>query len=445
MQKPSPSAKQRGISGRSRAESLLIALLWVMCFGVPTLAMAQDRQTTPTPTAQTAGTSAQREEPPPKALIEASDTPSAPLGNSEIPEATAATESSVLPPPHGVGQPHWEWIRKTSGELFAGDFHGMRDGVLYFDSDEVGDLQIDWVNIGEFFSRQPVTVVRLDHSSYTGSVLMRDGKTLTVDRDGKRVTMAKSDVLRINPTGDGGELDKWYLKSTLGFNLANATRDQTSLTWLTRIARNDDYTRYTLNYDLSYANATDSSGTQSDTANNQWGLTKLDVFVSKAFYVTAASLNAGYDILQNIRFRATPGAGVGFHILDGGPDFDLEVSGAYQYVHFDSVAAGDAGETHGGGGGYRLYFDWDPVPGLLGLELEHRGFIIYSVNNQDSNLNQSTFRTRAVIEVDLGLIFDLDITGIHDRVVKPVALSDGTVPQADTWTLTVGIGVELGT
>ncbi|MBW2462552.1 MAG: hypothetical protein JRH11_12965, partial [Deltaproteobacteria bacterium] len=119
--------------------------------------------------------------------------------------------------------------------------------------------------------------------------------------------------------------------------------------------------------------------------------------------------------------------------------------GAYQYTAFDSVRMGDDADTHGAGGSYRVYFDWDIVVGWLGLTLEHRGFIIYSdVTGAASEFSQSTFRTSAMLDIDLWNYFDLDITATWDRVLEPAPQADGTVPQPDTVTLVVGLSVEIG-
>jgi len=361
----------------------------------------------------------------------------------DAPRCDTCTALGAIPPTDGSGRPWWEWLRLKTGETIGGDFHGMRDGRLLFNSDEFGEVNLKWKSVREFYSSSPVTVVLMDYTTHVGPVRMDDNETVVVETAGGPVTVQKTNIMRINPSGLT-ELSNWYLNVSAGVNLANATVNQLAISGRTRIARDGEYTRLTLTHDFSFGRTQDEAGLTTDTSNHQWGLLKLDYFVSRLFYVTLASTHLGYDILQNIGVRVTPGAGVGFHILDGGPDFDLEFSGAYQYTSFHSVLAGDDDDSQGGGGGYRIYFDWDPIPRILGVTVEHRGFIIYSDDAGQNPLGQSTFRTSATIEFDIGFIFNLDLTLTHDRVVEPRQEADGTIPQADTWTMIVGLGLELG-
>lgn len=368
--------------------------------------------------------------------------PTPPLEHATVDGRCGACSALGTLPPAG-GSPSWEWIRRGSGETFGGDFRGMQDGRLRFDSDEVGDLEFDWADVHEFYSPDPITVVTEARDRYIGPAQMLRNEAMVVHTASGDVFVPKDDILLIT-TGAGEELSRWYFKLAAGLNLADATNDQLTLSSITRIRRDDAYTRLTLNHDLSYGLTEDAAGTRTETANNQWGRGQFDVFVSRRFYVTAATVTLGYDRLQNILFRVTPGAGVGVHVVDGTPvDFDVELSGGYQYTRFVSVQPGDVNDTNGGGGGYRLYFDWDAFKGF-GITLEHRGFIIYSDVPDGQPLGQSTFRTSLILDLDIGSPLDVDITGTWDRVIQPRPLEDGTEPQADTVTVLVSLGIELG-
>jgi hypothetical protein len=359
-------------------------------------------------------------------------------------DCSGCTALGELPPADGIGKPWWAWIRMRTGETFGGDFHGVHHGVLKINSDEVGDLDLNFYHVWELVTQRAVTVVRNDHRSYVGLAEMRDNETIVVHTADGDVSVPKADILSIN-TGGGDELSNWYFKLAVGFNLTDATIDQLTLNSLTRINRDGDVTRLTLSHDMNYGVTEDAAGMRTDTSNNMWGLAKFDYFVSRVFYLTLASVHAGYDRLQNTAFRITPGAGAGVHILDGGPDFDVELSGAYLYTTFDTVMAGEDDETQGGGGGYRLYFDWDIIKGGLGLTLEHRGFIIYApISSTTNDFSQSTFRTQVIIDIDIMRFLDLDVSFAWDRVLEPQLAQDGSRPQADTITLAVDLGIEFG-
>lgn len=365
------------------------------------------------------------------------------------PEETAGVDCSRCTalgtfPPVGTGKPWWEWIRMRTGETFGGDLRGVHDGNLVIKSDEVDELTLNFAWVWEFYFPEPVTVITIDHIAHSGPAEMLDNENVIIHTVNGDVSILKSNVLSIN-TGDGTELDNWYFKAGLGLNLTSATVSQASLSEYIRITRDDEYTRLTLNHDLSFGRTEDAMGVETISANNTWALAKFDIFLSQLFYVTAANVTLGYDKLQNVGFRVTPGAGVGVHILDGGPDLDLELGGNYQYTSFDNVAAGADTDAQGGGGTYRVYFDWNIVAGWLGLTLEHRGFIVYSdVAGASTSFSQSTFRTSGILDIDLWTYIDLDISATWDRVLEPAPLADGTTPQADTVTLVVGLSVEIG-
>jgi len=386
--------------------------------------------------------------------------PEAPPASAERPPPTDPASEPQLPPP-GSGDADWQWVRLVTGETFGGDFHGMYDGTLEIDSDEVGRMFFDWVDIAAFYSPEPVTVVTVTRAVHRGPTRMRADGVLRIRSGGREEAVPRGDVLFITPGGEQ-ERDHWYFKVNAGLNLSDATVDAFTVTSSTRIRRRDEHTRLTLKHDLSIG-ATSSRERRPDpddptmevtetvrteTSNNQWGNLAFDYFVSKALYVTPISATAGYDRLQNIAARVTPVAGAGVHLLDGAQDLDVELGAAYQYTRFVSVEDQDDGtagqlDTQGGGGGYRIYFDWDPLPDL-GLTLETSGFIIYSNQEDADPFDQSNFRASAIVDIDIGSIFDLDITFIWDRVLAPPAEQDGLRPQDTTYTVSVALGIEVG-
>jgi hypothetical protein len=354
-------------------------------------------------------------------------------------------------PPAGMGDPRWEWIQKTSGEVFGGDFRGLRDGRLYFRSDETGELDLDWSSIAKFFSRKPVTVVTIDQEILVGPATMDQAATLVVQTAKGDFSVPRSMILGMNAASDD-ELSKWYMKIAAGLNFADATINQFAVNTRTRVNRDDGRLRLALSHDfnLGFTSETDIDPDnpgqvikrETETSNNQWGGVQLDFVISERFYATPLAIRLGYDLLQNIQLRVTPATGAGLHVLRGGPmDLDVEVAPAFQLTYFDSVQAGAAERAAGGGGVYRVYVDWVISKSSLELELEHRGTVIYSGNE---GFGQSNFRSSAVFDIDLGIVVDLDISFIWDIVLDPPDRSNGLPPQASTITMVVGLAVELG-
>ncbi len=385
----------------------------------------------------------------------AEDAPSSPGESGDTPDASVATPpgTDVTPAEEPAAacefpaDEEWDrsvvWVRLTSGEVAGGEIDSLTDGKLKLKSPHMGDQEILWEEVLELYSQAPMPIVLVDGTIHVGGLTMCDGSNITVHSDDGDLALLKSDIAGLNQP-EITELSHWYFKVSAGLNFADATNDSLAAATLVRISRRDDSTRLSLNHDFSYGLATDAAGVETLGAHNQWGLAKFDYFPTDVFYLTLASFRTGYDILQNIGFRATPAAGVGLHILDGGPELDFEISGLYQYTRFDSVMAGADEDSSGGGGGYRLYFEWAAVPDRFGLIFEHSGNIVYSEVTGLGEFAQSNFRTTLTLDFDLVSIFTLDITGTHDRVVEAQPLADGSSPQPDTWTLMASLGFEYG-
>ncbi len=69
----------------------------------------------------------------------------------------------------------FEWIRLGSGEWLEGEIDLLRDESLAFESDELGELELDWEDVAEIYSARRNTcyfedaVVAIGTSGVTGS------------------------------------------------------------------------------------------------------------------------------------------------------------------------------------------------------------------------------------------------------------------------------------
>ncbi len=365
----------------------------------------------------------------PEPASEATDEPAQPaLAEAANPDSC---EGRAFPP---EGHSNWEWILTEEGELFGGSVRRLRDGKVRIASDELGVVTVDWSDIAAYHSPNYATYVTLALAEHAGTASMEPGGPLVVETAAGPVEVARDQLLSVVIGED--ELDHWRFATDVGFNFVDGTLDQASFSTATRLLREDGLTRLELSHDSSYG-LTEGE----ETVNNQWGTAALQVFLSDRFFVSPISVNLGYDLFQNIRFRATPGAGLGYDILQGGPSWTVSVLGFYQFTRFDEVEAGRDRETQGGGPGLDTRFEWDTLGGgELTLVFSHRTRVVIDDNGTD----HSNFRTSLGLGSDLTTHLHLSLTGTWDRVLVPEPLQDGTAPQADTWTLVVGLGVSLG-
>jgi hypothetical protein len=87
--------------------------------------------------------------------------------------AALAQEAEWNPPEPSPEQK--DWIKLTSGEWLRGNINLYRDDKLFFDSEELDDLEIDWGDIAEIRSPQLLTFTFANKEEVTGTCMMRDG------------------------------------------------------------------------------------------------------------------------------------------------------------------------------------------------------------------------------------------------------------------------------
>lgn len=351
----------------------------------------------------------------------------------EVPTADCA---SADPPPFPTAEDHpdRDWVLTASDERFGGSVVRMRDGTLRFESDELGNVNIDWTDVVAYRSTDVAAYVTTNLATHVGTARMNPGGPLVIATGEGPVELRSESVESIVMGKD--ELDHWKFTTDLGLNLVLGTIDQASFGSNTRLTREDALTRFELIHAASYGL---TEGTEA--VNHQWGTAELQVLLSGRFFASAIQVNLGYDLFQNIAFRGSAGAGVGYEILQGGPEWTISLLGLYQYTAFDEVEPGRAAESQGAGPGIDTRFEWDVIgEDRLHVIFTHRTRIVIS----RQGLESSNFRTSLGLSSELTSHLDVNVTGTWDRVLDPEPLQDGTNPQADTFTVVVGLGLHLG-
>jgi hypothetical protein len=85
------------------------------------------------------------------------------------------------------------------------------------------------------------------------------------------------------------------------------------------------------------------------------------------------------------------------------------------------------------------HFEWAIASGLE-LDFDQRSALVYN----GESFARSTFRTSAGLALDLfGSVLDLGVRFTWDRILEPEPLQDGDLPQADTFTLILSVGLDL--
>ena len=312
-----------------------------------------------------------------------------------------------------------DWVQLKSGEWLRGNMDLFRDLKMEFDSDELDDLVLDWKDISGFRLPREMTFVFSGQRVYTGSASMKD-KMIRINTESGPQDFQRRELLTIIE-GIPRERNFWSTKASIGYTQRTGNTEQIDLSTRLFIKREATRSRTSLDYrgDFSEVRST-------ETVNSHKGNLLLDLFLSRRFYITAASYEYYSDKFQNIEFRNTIGAGVGYFIFrQSKVDWSVGIGGGYQVTQFLSVEEGEDIRQRSGSVIPSTNLDWD-ITKDIEWELE------YSSRLGVPDIKTSTHHAASHISIDFYKdVFELTFSIMWDRVDNPKAFEDGTVPKKD--------------
>lgn len=353
--------------------------------------------------------------------------------------ARADYDASTGPPVELLVSPDFEppapeegfdWIRLTSSEWLKGDLDGMRSFELSFDSDELDDLVFDFEDVDAIVTTRMHTLVfeaDPDPIVVTGTLAMR-GDVIRIRQGGEVLSFPRSLLISIVP-GQQTERDFWSGDFSLGLTARSGNTNQSDLSGLARLKREDAFTRSTLEYNGAFGRL------EGDTnVNNHRANLKVDYFAWKRTYLIPIWLEGYKDELQNLSYRITPAVGVGHHLVkDPRLQWDLEAAVGYQYIEYTQAPPGESRSS-------------GEVAGIIGTQwesditknLEFDGE--YRLQQSFARIQDTTHHFLTTLSQDLLWNLDLDVTFVWDRNESPQQESDGSRPERNDFRLTVGLG-----
>ncbi len=344
---------------------------------------------------------------------------------SEIVDTSTATWLPPRPSPTSK-----DWIRFKSGEWLRGNIERLNKDTLYFDSDELDDLEIDWDDIVEVQSARSHTYRLVGREVVVGTMAMQDG-VIRID-SGEEVREIERHQLVGLVEGTPKESNYWSGKVSFGLALRGGNTEQADYSALIMVYRDTALTRLSLSY-----NGIISSTSNVETSNNHRLGGTFDVYLSRRLYVTLPGVDIYKDDFQNIDLRVTPGVGFGYDIIDR-KWIDWEVGGGlgYQYTSYVSVEEG----TDSTDSDIAVLFS-------TALELDPTKRIEWDTSYQLQLVVTDTDKTNhhllSVFSVELLGPLDLDVTFNWDRIEQPQADAEGNEPLSDDYRLTLGIGIDF--
>lgn len=344
--------------------------------------------------------------------------------------ALARAASAEWTPPVPLDTPQdRDWIQTTSGEWLKGELLVMYKDELTFDSDELGELTLDWENV-HLVATSGVAVIGLTGRRIAEGRLFVEGPTVRVLGDEDRIFL-KEEVISIT-AGKRREANYWDFDLAIGANYRTGNTDQVETTSRARLRRRTVTNRLVFDWLASY-NLTDGVVTNdSQRASGIW-----DLFLSRRFFLTPVAAEWYSDPFQNIANHYALSVAVGYTLIDT-PSVDWQVSGGpgYAYTGFNDVVEGEPTS--------------DDVPTFnIGTVYEHEitSRVEISLYYRATFTNQTSgtylHHVQASLEIDLTRRLELNVNWVWDRIKDPRANSDGTVPESDDLRLVLLLGVSF--
>jgi putative salt-induced outer membrane protein YdiY len=325
----------------------------------------------------------------------------------------------------------YDWLRLTSGEWLKGEINWMRDKDIEFDSDKLDVLTFSWSKVDQLHSPRINIYVFEGKIDVTGRALVTKDKVIIETADGVE-SYPRAELLAI-VEGEPRERNFWSTRLSVGLsaNAGNTNQGQLNMHW--DLARRDQRTRSAIGYDgtFGYAN-------REQNVSRHLGTVDATVYYSRRLFFSPASAQFLNDRFQNLKLRATPGAGAGVHVFDTKKvEWDLGGALGYQYIRFSSTAAGVENPQNDGFISFRTYADFDFTDDVE-LKLEWLTNVVYTQIGLTNHIGRANF------SVEVTDIFDLEATFKFFRTERPPPRADGTVPERNDYQIIVSLALEIG-
>ena len=328
----------------------------------------------------------------------------------------------------------FDWVRLVSGEWIKGDMKRMRDDNLEFDSDKLDMQHIDFADVTLVHSPRINTYVFDERVSATGKAVITQDKVIVETAEGTKV-FSRSELESIV---EGGEREKdwWWMKLRFGLTLNRGNTDQLTYDIMLNVRREDRLTLLNMGYNANFGR---TDGVQN--VNRHLGDLDFKVFLSKRWFVTPLFGQLFNDRFQNIRFRATPAAGAGIHIIDeDNATWDFQTGLGYQFLRYkDDSTITDGNPQSDVFIPLFTYADFD-ITGDIDLTLS------WLTNLVVTTIGNTNHTGKADLAIELTSVLDLDIAFLFLRTEDPGPPPDPADPpiEKDDYQLVVGISLELG-
>jgi len=212
-----------------------------------------------------------------------------------------------------------EQVMLKNGDRLTGSIVSMDGKKLVVKTSYAGEVSIDWGEVTQFTSENPLVVTRTDKQVVSGPVTT-EGQDVIITTSQGQQKLTLSDVSTMRSPADQAAYEKslhpvmlegWAGGDSFGFALARVNGETANL------ALGFDAKRKTAKdawvVDAASIYSTDEK-LNATTANSFQGLIRYDRNITKRLFWYGA-FAGGYDELQDLNYRIVPNGGLGFHAI----------------------------------------------------------------------------------------------------------------------------------
>jgi len=376
--------------------------------------------------------------PVPSALAVVTEGPSAPASDLDDDSSSGSGESSPAPPTPASGAPRWQpdgakpakwdWVLLNTGEWLKGTVEGIRNDKMDFDSDKFDAIRLKMEDVVRTHSITVNTFVLTEQRVIVGVGEFTPDSIVIKSQSGN-YSYPREQLLSL-VMGNRNERKLWSGKANAGISTSSGNTNQMTANIQASIRRRGAFLRLDSSY---YGNFGQSNGVTN--VRNQQLTFQSDLFVRDRFFLIPVVFDYYTDTFSNIDLRIRPGLGMGYQIAQrSGLEWDITTLAQYQRLDFVSVLQGQALNSESFALSVANHASWD-ITDDISLNSD------YTLTLPTSSLSNPDQQAIVTLEIDITKYLSISSTLNWTRVGAPQEQADGTTPDQDDISLSVGLGV----
>lgn len=324
--------------------------------------------------------------------------------------------------------PEWDWIRLTSGEWLKGELTGLERDTLEFDSDELGDLEIDWDDIDSLYTHRAMALLLTGGRKTIGKLHIHNGSVIL---NNLPLDITRDDILRIALSAPR-EIDLWSGSITAGLSIRSGNVEERDLDTAARFTRRTAQSTARMSYTGNYTKTNDV-----ESANNHRAKGSFDYRLSRSWFIRPLQAEYYRDKFQNIDSQWHVGFGASYYLIETNATlWTVSAGPGYQETTYFEVPPGD--DRRVSSTTFLISTEYDQE--LTSTIDVYGAYDLTYANEESGGITQNL-----TLALDVDLIFDLDlnVTANIYHIESPQADASGRVPDNTDSRLTVGLSYDF--